>query len=73
MILINDNKVSEVICLNCMRRWISARPVGTRLPDLECPGCGLQGWAIETGETTIAEDLMHRVEERNYRGRKYER
>lgn len=65
LLLINGNKVSEVICLNCMKRWISARPVDTRLTLLECPNCGLQGFAIETGETTTAEELMHKVEERN--------
>lgn len=50
---INDNKphkVSEVICLSCINRWISVRPVETRLKDLECPYCHTQGYAIETGE-----------------------
>lgn len=42
-------KVSEVICLQCMYRWISARPVGTMLKSLECP-CGAVGYVIETGE-----------------------
>ena len=44
------HKVSEVICINCKYRWISVRPVGTLLQDLECPWCGLQGYVIETGE-----------------------
>lgn len=34
---------------NCLRRWISVRPVGTRLVELECP-CGKTGGVIETGE-----------------------
>ena len=58
MIIVNGNKVSQVICLRCLRRWISARPVDTRLDELECPDCGLQGFAIETGETSVTEDLL---------------
>lgn len=51
---INENephKVSEVICVDCKYRWLAVRPVVTRLRDLECPRCGLQGYVIETGET----------------------
>ena len=44
------HKVSEVICIGCKYRWISVRPVGTSLKDLECPQCRLQGFVIETGE-----------------------
>lgn len=44
------HKVSEVICINCKYRWLAVRPAGTRLKDLECPKCGLQGYVIETGE-----------------------
>lgn len=58
VLLIGDNKVSEVICLNCHTRWAAARPVDVRLDDLECPTCGCIGLAIETGETAIAEDLL---------------
>lgn len=58
MIIINEHKVSEVICLHCFRRWIAARPVSTKLDELECPDCKLQGFAIETGETCVAEDLL---------------
>lgn len=43
------HKVSEVICVKCGRRWISVRPEGTLLKDLECPDCGA-GWVIMTGE-----------------------
>ena len=44
------HKVSEVICLKCLNRWISVRPVGTLLKDLQCPRCGWKGCTIETGE-----------------------
>ena len=44
------HKVSEVICIGCKCRWISVRPTGTPLKDLECPQCGQQGFVIETGE-----------------------
>lgn len=63
MILVNGNKVSQVICLNCFRRWIAARPVETRLDELECPDCGKQGYTIETGETSVAEDLIKQANE----------
>lgn len=42
--------VSEVICVKCGHRQISARPEGTLLKDLECAGCHKQGFVIETGE-----------------------
>ena len=44
------HKLSETICVNCGHRQISVRPEGTMLKDLECPGCGLIGFIIETGE-----------------------
>lgn len=44
------HRVSEVICLGCMKRWIAVRPVTTLLKDLECPQCHKQGYVIETGE-----------------------
>lgn len=61
MVLVNGNKVSQVVCLNCHRRWLSARPVETKLADLECPECGIIGEAIETGETSVAEDLLRKA------------
>lgn len=61
MILLNDNKISEVICLYCYKRWISARPVETKLVLLECPQCHKQGFAIETGETSTAQDLIEKA------------
>ena len=44
------HKISEVICVRCSHRWIAVRPEGTRLKDMECPGCGDTGGVIETGE-----------------------
>jgi len=44
------HKVSEVICVKCLHRWIAVRPIECRLKDLECAGCGEQGYVIETGE-----------------------
>ena len=44
------HKVSEVICVKCGHRWIAVRPEYTKLRELECPNCHLQGYAIETGE-----------------------
>ena len=58
MLIINGHKVSQVICLQCFRRWIAGRPVDTKLEELECPDCGQQGFVIETGETSVAEDLL---------------
>ena len=43
------HKVSEVICVKCGKRWISVRPEGTLLKDLECEDCG-SGYVVETGE-----------------------
>lgn len=43
------HKVSEVMCVNCKKRWISVRPEMTLLKELECPQCHQQGYAIETG------------------------
>ena len=63
MLIINENKVSQVICLRCFRRWIAVRPVETRLDELECPDCGQQGFTIETGETCVAEDLLKQTQE----------
>lgn len=42
--------VSEVICVRCCNRWISVRPVGTLLKDLECETCKQAGAVIETGQ-----------------------
>ena len=63
MIFVNGHKVSQVICLSCFRRWIAARPIDTRLDELECPDCHQQGFAIETGETSVAEELLRQTKE----------
>ena len=47
---LQPHKVSEVICIRCGYRWISVRPLKTKLKNLECPSCNYQGYAIETGE-----------------------
>lgn len=44
------HKVSEVICVRCLKRWIAVRPEETQLKDMECPGCRMTGSLIETGE-----------------------
>ena len=44
------HKVSEVICLSCLFRWIAVRPCVCKLKDIECPLCNQQGYVIETGE-----------------------
>lgn len=67
MLLINGHKVSQVICLSCFRRWIAARPIEIRLTDLECPDCRKQGFAIETGETTVVEDMLKQAREETER------
>ena len=43
------HKVSELICLECKKRWIDVRPEVTLLKDIECPN-GHIGYTIETGE-----------------------
>ncbi len=42
--------VSEVICINCKKRWIAVRPTKCWLKNLECLGCHEQGYVIETGQ-----------------------
>lgn len=44
-----EHKVSEVICVKCLKRWICVRPSKTLLIELECPNCG-SGYVIETGQ-----------------------
>ena len=44
------HRVSEVICVECKRRWISVRPESTLLKELEYPSCHLQGFVIKAGE-----------------------
>ena len=51
------HKVTEVICVKCCKRWIAARPLTTKLKDLECPNCRKKGYVIETGEKLHIEDV----------------
>ena len=44
------HEVSEVICINCKKRWIAVRPTVTLLKDIDCPGCNKTGYVIETGQ-----------------------
>jgi len=46
------HKVSEVVCLKCLRRWLAVRQENVKLKSLECP-CGETGYVIETGEDLI--------------------
>lgn len=48
-------KVSELICVNCGKRFIGWRPKGLKLKDIECEDCGV-GFIIETGEELFDED-----------------
>ena len=48
--------VAEMICLMCTKRFIDVRPEGLLLKDMVCPGCGLKGYIIETGEYLAAEN-----------------
>jgi hypothetical protein len=44
------HEVSEVMCINCKKRWIAVRPTITLLKDIDCPGCNQTGYVIETGQ-----------------------
>jgi len=48
--------VSELICINCKKRWIAARPEIVLLKEIECPKCNKQGYAIETGQNIKEEE-----------------
>lgn len=50
------HKISEVVCLLCLYRWLAVRPEETQLRALECPRCRTQGFAIETGEEVMEEN-----------------
>lgn len=47
---ITGHFVHEAICVMCLNRWISVRPIGTLLKELECPNCGKVGYVIATGQ-----------------------
>lgn len=52
-----DNKkpheVAEMICLSCLKRFVSVFPVSVLLKDLECPKCSKKGFIIKTGQNII--------------------
>ena len=52
----SPHKVSEVVCLKCLKRWWAVRPEDTMLISLECPSCSSTGFVIETGENIKQED-----------------
>ena len=37
--------VTPVICLNCRKEWMAVHPLYVKVEQLECPGCGEQGYA----------------------------
>lgn len=62
MTAIEDNiphEVSELICLNCLNRWIGVYPSETPLNQLECK-CGEIGYVIKTGQTLpdVPDEIM---------------
>ena len=48
--------VSELICINCKKRWIAARPETVLLKEIQCPKSNKQGYAIETGQKIKEEE-----------------
>lgn len=46
------HKMSEVICLKCLCRWMAIRPAHVLLKEIQCT-CGHIGFVIETGEELI--------------------
>ncbi len=40
----------EVICVKCCHRHVTVAPLKTWLKNYECPGCGKQGYVIDTGQ-----------------------
>jgi len=52
-----DFTVSEVICVNCKSRWLSARHSEVYLRNIPCPKCG-PGFVIETGEMLEEEEVQ---------------
>lgn len=45
------HKISEVVCLKCLSRWICARPDVVLLKNIKCPHCDTVGLVIETGQS----------------------
>lgn len=42
--------VCELMCVKCLKRWISVRPVSLWLAHIECPYCKAKGTVIMTGQ-----------------------
>lgn len=40
----------ELMCVKCGKRWDTELPLYTRLKDIRCPLCGLDGYIINTGQ-----------------------
>jgi len=51
--------VSELICINCKKRWIAARPEIVLLKEIQCPKCKKQGYTIDTGQVINEEDCEY--------------
>lgn len=41
---------AELICVNCLYRYIAVYLTATPLRELECPNCNTQGYIIQTGQ-----------------------
>ena len=52
------HEVSELICVDCKKRWIAVRPEMVLLKEIECPKCKKQGYAIETGQKIKEEEQL---------------
>ena len=48
-----EHKVSIVICIPCLHRWVAVRPSSTKLVAMECPACKCVGGVIETGQEIL--------------------
>jgi hypothetical protein len=45
-----DGRNVELMCVKCGKRWDTELPLYTRLKDIRCPLCGLDGYIINTGQ-----------------------
>ena len=63
--------MSEVICVKCLKRWISVRPLSIFLKQIKCPNCGV-GYVIETGEY-LDDDMQEDAELSSFAPNKYQK
>ena len=56
MLIKGRYKVSEVVCLKCLERFVQTRLAEVPLCDIKCPKCGRKGFVIETGEIVVEMD-----------------